>query len=313
MVVHVMLMAVCFLPSMIHYGGIAITSSSYGRLRAAQHGSNRYSCCRAPPPTSSHLDPISRRTRRRRRGEAAGERASNLDVMLAAPPTTHLARHQRPSKALPAPPFQYVCVLDVEATCDEFTNNYQHEIIEFPVVLVDLLAEDGPAAIAEFRSFVRPTVNTTLTEFCTRLTGITQGQVDSAPTLPEVLAAFEVWRIAKGLEYTDENKNFAFAADGPFDLRFFLAGECTRKGIPLAAYYAKWVNIKSMFAEFYNTRNLKIHKMLERQNLKFEGRLHSGIDDTRNIARILIKMRNDGCHLYVNEQLPKRFELTNLA
>jgi 3'-5' exoribonuclease 1 len=68
-----------------------------------------------------------------------------------------------------------------------------------------------------------------------------------------------------------------------------------------------------MFAEFYNTRNLKIHKMLERQNLKFEGRLHSGIDDTRNIARILIKMRNDGCHLYVNEQLPKRFELTNLA
>jgi len=228
-----------------------------------------------------------------------------------APVASHVPRHQR-GKALPPPPFQYVCVLDVEATCEERDKHYVHEIIEFPVVLVDLLAEGGPAAVDEFHTFVRPTINTTLTEFCTRLTGITQQQVDNAPTLPEVLADFEAWRVARGMEYTDERKDFAFGTDGAFDLRFFLHGECTRKGYEKAAYYDKWINIKGMFADFYNTRNLKIHKMLERQKMKFEGRLHSGIDDTRNIARILIKMREDGCALYVNEALPKRREYASL-
>ena len=38
--------------------------------------------------------------------------------------------------------------------------------------------------------------------------------------------------------------------------------------------------------------------------MRFEGRLHSGIDDTRNIARIAAKMRQDGAVLYVNEALP---------
>ena len=40
--------------------------------------------------------------------------------------------------------------------------------------------------------------------------------------------------------------------------------------------------------------------------MSFEGRLHSGIDDTRNIARIANKMREDGATLYINEALPAR-------
>ena len=44
--------------------------------------------------------------------------------------------------------------------------------------------------------------------------------------------------------------------------------------------------------------------MLELQGMQPEGRLHSGIDDTRNIARIAAKMREDGAVIYVNEALP---------
>jgi len=291
-----------------------LLSSGYHPTRLAQLGAGSTGIARHHTPLASHLDSISRRTRRRKRGAAASQRHAELDVLYE-PPPNHLARHQRPSKPLPPPPFQYVCVLDVEATCDEFSKDYIHEIIEFPVVLVDLLAEGGPAPVDEFHTFVRPTVNTTLSEFCNRLTGITQDQVDSAPTLPEVLAQFEEWRVSKGLQYSQEEQDFAFAADGPFDLRFFMHGECTRKGIEKPVYYDKWINIKSMFADFYKTRHLKIHKMLARQNMKFEGRLHSGIDDTRNIARILIKMRQDGCHVYVNEKLPARmqFDFANVA
>eukprot|EP00966_Prymnesium_polylepis_P016593 382855-Prymnesium_polylepis.1 len=108
-------------------------------------------------------------------------------------------------------PFPYLCVLDVEATCEEDVafHDYQHEIIEFPVVVLDL--SNGGGVIGEFHSFVRPTVNSTLSAFCSHLTGITQELVDSAPTLPDVLAQFEEWRLARGLIYSADEKNFAFA------------------------------------------------------------------------------------------------------
>ena len=105
---------------------------------------------------------------------------------------------------------------------------------------------------------------------------------------------------------TDEQKDFAFAADGPWDLRFFLHGECARKGIAKPAYFDKWANIKELFADFYRVKSCKIHKMLQLQGMKFEGRLHSGIDDTRNIARIAAKMLQDGAPIYCNEALPHR-------
>ena len=233
---------------------------------------------------------LSRRARQRQRGKAKELRSSGIDVEKSAAPASKL-------------PFRYLAVCDVEATCDEYSKHYVHEIIEFPVVLVDLT--NGSVA-GEFHSYVRPTVNTTLTEFCTRLTGISQAQVDEAPTLAEVLEAFEAWRLAQGLEHSEERRDFAFAADGPWDLRFFLHGECSRKGIPKRRYFDKWVNVKQLFADFYHVRTCKIHKMLAMQGMKFEGRLHSGIDDTRNIARIAIKMREDGCTIYINEALPPR-------
>ena len=243
---------------------------------------------------------------------AAAERSAQIDVdaqgqglALGARPLSHReASLGHREKMLPPSPFPYLCVCDLEATCDEASGfkNYEHEIIEMPVVVIDL--NNGGEVVAEFHSYVRPTLNSTLTEFCTKLTGITQEQVDAAPTLAEVLVQFEQWRLEHNLTYTDDVKNFAFAADGPWDLRYFLHGECTRKGISKAAYFDKWCNIKALFADFYHVRACKIHKMLQRQGMKFEGRLHSGIDDTRNIARIAARMRTDGAVLYVNEALP---------
>lgn len=254
-----------------------------------------------PPPKASHLTTMSRRSRRRKRGAAIGEKRNELDV----------ARQQayvagQPSGALDTPavrqPFPYVCVVDVEATCEEHSKHYIHEIIEFPVVVFD--TSKGGGIVAEFHTFVRPTINSTLTPFCTKLTGITQEQVDAAPTLAETLQQFDAWLDEKGFVHSDERKDFAFACDGPWDLRFFLHGECARKGVEKPAYFDKWCNIKALFADYYNVRPCKIGKMLSYQGMKFEGRLHSGIDDTRNIARIAMRMRDDGAVLYNNEALP---------
>ena len=40
--------------------------------------------------------------------------------------------------------------------------------------------------------------------------------------------------------------------------------------------------------------------MVKNLGMKFEGRPHSGIDDARNIARILQKMIQDGCEIKFN-------------
>lgn len=43
--------------------------------------------------------------------------------------------------------------------------------------------------------------------------------------------------------------------------------------------------------------------MLEKLGMDYEGRPHSGLDDSKNIARIAIRMLQDGCELRVNERL----------
>lgn len=35
------------------------------------------------------------------------------------------------------PHYDYYLVIDFEATCEEYNLNYKHEIIEFPIILVD--------------------------------------------------------------------------------------------------------------------------------------------------------------------------------
>lgn len=230
---------------------------------------------RTLPPTLQ-IQELSRRTKRRKRGLAKAERAKEFDTARILGHADAASLSQRKA------PFRYLCVLDVEATCEMYSNHYVHEIIEFPVVVVDL---HDKKVVGEFHTYVRPTVNKTLSEFCTKLTGITQDRVDSAPTLKEVLALFEQWRLQAFLVHTPERQEFAFATDGPWDLQFFLHGECERKGIRKAAYFDKWVNIKALFSDFYRCRTCKIHKMLEIQNMRFEVRVTANLFRQAHIVR----------------------------
>ena len=255
---------------------------------------------------------LSRRASRRKRGSLA-EDQRKARQMLGVPlgeggERTAAISDPRTNEALAAvrgriAPFRYLCVLDVEATCDRCNKGWVHEIIEMPVVLVDL---HTLTVVNEFRSFVRPTVVTTLTDFCTELTGISQQSVDEADALPEVLEQIDAWLTSNNLTYDAERRDFAFATDGPWDLMHFLDGECERKGIRKPAYFDKWVNLKDLYADFYKVKRCKIKRMLELQRMQPEGRLHSGIDDTRNIARIAMQMGRDGCRMYLNEALPMK-------
>lgn len=62
-------------------------------------------------------------------------------------------------------------VYDFECQCEKekVSLNFQ-EIIEFPVVVIDVEKQE---IVAEFHTYVKPTVDPILTDFCTELTGIT--------------------------------------------------------------------------------------------------------------------------------------------
>ena len=80
-------------------------------------------------------------------------------------------------------------ILDLEATCTDNRNIYfDNEVIEIGAVKIE-----NKQVIDEFQSFVRPVVNTELTEFCKNLTSINQSDVDNAEIFPNVLDNFLSW------------------------------------------------------------------------------------------------------------------------
>jgi len=82
----------------------------------------------------------------------------------------------------------YILVIDFECTCTNDNSLELMEIIEFPIIVIDVKKRE----IANtFTSFVKPTVNPILSEFCTQLTGITQEQVNKANTIDKVLKAVD--------------------------------------------------------------------------------------------------------------------------
>lgn len=193
-----------------------------------------------------------------------------------------------PRDWLPAHALEALLVLDIEATCDSPQQEAPHEIIEWPVVALDVRS---CSVVAEFRRIVRPTENGTLSRFCTELTGITQAEVDAAQPLDVVLAEFDAWLVERGYLAPDGSPaaRFALCTDGPWDLCHFTAAECARKRIAQPAYLRTYVNVRKAFCKAYKLRGprgMSLKRQLAKLGLRYEGRPHSGIDDARNIARV---------------------------
>lgn len=191
----------------------------------------------------------------------------------------------------------YLCVLDFEATCWENSQNKQQmEIIEWPSVLYKVTENDNESTrnivrlIGEFHQYVKPTICPELTKFCTDLTGITQETVNSANTFDVVYANHIKWLS----ENVPQNANFIIATCGRWDLETQLIKELKVKNLPLHSFYKSFINVKAELEYFYKIKAYGMKGMLRDLNLTLDGRHHSGIDDTRNISKIILKMINDG-------------------
>ena len=184
----------------------------------------------------------------------------------------------------------YYCVLDFEATCWENMEGKKHEIIEFPSIL---WYYDGKSLehVGDFREFVKPKKCPILSAFCTKLTGITQEQVNNGISFEEALNKHIKWiysNLTNGLDVY-------IVTVGDCDLKDFLFNECKIREIKAPSIYKRWINIKNEFKKFYNyDKGLGLMTMLKKCELEIEGRLHSGFDDCHNTSRVLIKMIEDG-------------------
>lgn len=174
-------------------------------------------------------------------------------------------------------------VVDFEATCDEPINPDPQEIVEFPALAMDVATG---VLSAEFHTYVRPVAHPQLTKFCTQLTGIQQSQVDRGSPFPVVLNQFEEWL---GKEVSEE---FLLVTCGDWDLGSLLPRQCEQHGIEIPSWATRWANLKRVFVSNYPqaAHQTSLDAMVKAMGLRWIGRAHSGIDDSRNIALVVRKM-----------------------
>ena len=172
---------------------------------------------------------------------------------------------------------QYYLIADLECTCcddDSFPRN-EREIIEIGAVMVD---SNTLQKVDEWNSFIKPVRHPILTEFCTKLTSITQADVDGAPLFQEALKVFQKWAYSYS--------RFLFCSWGDFDKRQ-LRNEASAHGFnaPLGSNH---INLKKEFSKVQGLgRKYGMAGAIELIGGKLEGKHHRGIDDVRNMIQIL--------------------------
>jgi len=169
-------------------------------------------------------------------------------------------------------------VVDLECTCDhgDAVPPEEMEIIEIGAVWVTAEGQ----ILDTWNRRVRPTERPQLTEFATTLTGIRQVDVDRAQPLQAALQGLSHW-----LEATLPRAG-AWGSWGAFDANQ-LARECERKNLhnPLATLPHR--NLKGEFAKVRRIRQVGVQRALALCDMQFEGRHHRGVDDAKNIARLV--------------------------
>lgn len=171
----------------------------------------------------------------------------------------------------------YYLIIDLEATCsdDGSVPREEMEIIEIGAVMQSSRTFEIES---EFQTFVRPVRHPVLTKFCTELTGIRQEQVAGAPPFAEAIEAMKKWMNAF--------EDALFCSWGDYDRNQFLQ-DCEYHKIAYP-FRSEHLNLKAEFLRAQGGRKkLGIVAALKRLGLKFEGSHHRGLDDARNIARIV--------------------------
>lgn len=174
-----------------------------------------------------------------------------------------------------------IAVLDLECTCDD-TNliipRNEMEIIEIGVVIADLKGN----TYNEFNCFVKPVIHPILTPFCSNLTSITQEQVNQGCSLEKALSDLDDFLFNENID--------AWSSWGGFDanqIRKDIRNNKLREN-KFPFLNLKHINLSYEYVQALSlSKKVGVRKALSQNKMEFIGTPHRGIDDVRNIARLL--------------------------
>ncbi|MFJ2894085.1 exonuclease domain-containing protein [Streptomyces sp. NPDC087218] len=185
-------------------------------------------------------------------------------------------------------------VIDIEATCwdGQPPPGAVSEIIEIGLTVVDLRAAGAasparpgsrkpvvPGRIGRHRILVRP-ARSTVSAFCTELTGLTQAEVDTGVSFAEACRLLAAEHHAGMLPW---------ASWGDYDRNQFVR-QCRATGTPYP-FGHRHTNAKIPFTAAHGLRKRPgMARALEIAGLPLEGRHHSGADDAWNIAALILDL-----------------------
>lgn len=169
-----------------------------------------------------------------------------------------------------------ILIIDLEATCwnDRPPRGQESEIIEIGVCIMD--AKTGKISQNE-GILVKPQFSK-VSLFCTELTSITQQMLDDEGIFLE--DALDILRV----EYNSED--LTWASYGNYDLNM-LQNQARRFNVdyPLSDDH---INVKTLFAQLHPIRkSVGMDRALKELKFPLVGTHHRGIDDVKNIAKIL--------------------------
>ena len=174
-----------------------------------------------------------------------------------------------------------ILVVDIETTCwdNKAPDTEESEIIEIGLAILytpstldraGLIIEQTPEII------VKPQ-RSTISKFCTKLTTLTQEQVDNGVLLSQAVDL---------LIQKYDSKNTVWASWGDFDRKIFV-NNCSMYGI-IYPFNVRHINIKTLFALTHSLKKeIGMAEALKLTGLPLIGTHHRGRDDAYNIAKLL--------------------------
>jgi len=169
-----------------------------------------------------------------------------------------------------------IIVIDLEATCwnGPIPQGQVSEIIEIGICLLNTQTGE----VSKNKGILIKPERSEVSSFCTELTTITQGLLDK-----EGISFNEACGILRD-EY--QGYQYTWASYGQYDLNM-MKKQCNFRGVeyPLSQNH---INVKELFIKTKKLRKkVGMKGALNLLNIPLEGTHHRGVDDAKNIAKIL--------------------------
>jgi len=172
-------------------------------------------------------------------------------------------------------------IIDVEATCwnnEDDRKGQPNEIIEIGISEVDLY---GLTIQRSNHFYIKPK-ESTISEFCNKLTGITEKTIEEQG-MPLGAAVRQL-----KLSYRTHKRHWV--SWGDYD-KYQFQRDFERNNLEYTKiFFKRHTNFKTVFAMLHGLENeIGVQAALEHVGLKFIGSPHSGKDDAYNISRLYIQ------------------------